>query len=89
MESKVSPQPLQTNPNVEQLLSHAGEYPVRGARESVHALLENVSIPAQSYSSYSNDAKAQKNGAHRSVYWVKKKKRQEDGSIKGEMWESS
>jgi hypothetical protein len=22
-----------------------------------------------------NDAKAQKNGAHRSVYWVKKKKR--------------
>jgi hypothetical protein len=33
-----------------------------------------------------SDSKAQKNGAHRSVYWVKKKQRQEDGSIKGEKW---
>jgi hypothetical protein len=33
-----------------------------------------------------SDAKAQKNGPHRSVYWVKKKPKQEDGSIKGEMW---
>ena len=35
------------------------------------------------------DAKAQKNGPHRSVYWVKKKNKQEDGSIKGEKWTSS
>jgi hypothetical protein len=39
--------------------------------------------------SNSHDAKAQKNGAHRSVYWVQKKKKQEDGSIKGEKWEGS
>ena len=37
----------------------------------------------------SGDAKAQKNGPHRSVYWVKKKPRQEDGSIKGEMWQEA
>ncbi len=36
-----------------------------------------------------NDAKAQKNGAHRTTYWVSKKKKQEDGSIKGEKWEHS
>lgn len=36
-----------------------------------------------------NDAKAQKNGAHRSVYWVKKKDKSEDGTIKGEKWQSS
>ena len=35
------------------------------------------------------DAKAQKNGPHRSIYWVKKKPRQEDGSIKGEKWTSA
>ena len=35
------------------------------------------------------DAKAQKNGPHRSIYWVKKKPRQEDGSIKGELWTES
>jgi hypothetical protein len=40
-------------------------------------------------SSFSNDAKAQKNGAHRSVYWVKKKDKSEDGTIKGEKWQSS
>ena len=50
---------------------------------------------------FRNDAKAQKNGAHRSVYWVKvniifsiliiiqKKQRQEDGSIKGEKWQTA
>jgi len=32
------------------------------------------------------DAKAQKNGPHRSVYWVKKKAKAEDGSVKGEKW---
>ena len=36
-----------------------------------------------------NDKKAQKNGAHRSIYWVKKKAKQEDGSIKGEKWLTS
>ena len=36
-----------------------------------------------------SDAKAQKNGPHRSVYWVKRKNKQEDGSIKGEKWTSS
>lgn len=36
-----------------------------------------------------NDVKAQKNGAHRSIYWVKKKPKQEDGSVKGEKWVSS
>ena len=35
------------------------------------------------------DAKAQKNGPHRSVYWVKKKPKSEDGSIKGEMWQEA
>ena len=36
-----------------------------------------------------SDAKAQKNGPHRSVYWVKKKPKQEDGSIKGEIWQEA
>lgn len=52
----------------------------------------------QAINIFRNDSKAQKNGAHRSVYWVKvwlfsfhnlfqKKQRQEDGSIKGEKWQ--
>ena len=36
--------------------------------------------------SFSNDAKAQKNGAHRTVFWVGKQKAGEDGSIKGDKW---
>ena len=32
------------------------------------------------------DAKAQRNGPHRSVYWVKRKPVQEDGTVKGEPW---
>ena len=33
-----------------------------------------------------NDQKAQKNGSHRSIYWVKKKKQDEEGKVKGEKW---
>jgi len=36
-----------------------------------------------------NDRKAQKQGVHKSVYWVKKRKPQEDGKIKGEKWYQS
>ena len=74
MESKVS-RPLHSNTKIEQLLRDAGEHPVGGTREPIHALLENVSTASLSDPLSRNDAKAQKNGAHRSVYWVKKKKR--------------
>lgn len=37
----------------------------------------------------SNHAKAQKNGAHRTVFWVQKRKAGEDGSIKGDKWVGS
>lgn len=33
-----------------------------------------------------NNEKAQKNGTHRTVYWVKKKKQDEEGKVKGEKW---
>lgn len=33
-----------------------------------------------------NDIKAQKNGTKKTVFWVKKKKKEEDGTIKGEKW---
>ena len=36
-----------------------------------------------------NDLKAQKNGTKKTVFWVKKKKKQEDGTIKGEKWTTS
>lgn len=36
-----------------------------------------------------NDRKAQKNGSHRSVYWVEKKKQDEEGKVKGEKWMQS
>jgi hypothetical protein len=36
-----------------------------------------------------NDRKAQKNGSHRSVYWVEKKKQDEEGKVKGEKWVQS
>ena len=42
MESKVS-RPLHSNTKIEQLLRDAGEHPVGGTREPIHALLENVS----------------------------------------------
>jgi len=37
----------------------------------------------------SADQKANKDGAHRSVYWVKKKEKSEDGTVKGEKWTNS
>ena len=36
-----------------------------------------------------NDLKAQKNGTKKTVFWVKKKKKQEDGTVKGEKWSTS
>ena len=36
-----------------------------------------------------NDIKAQKNGTKKTVFWVKKKKKQEDGTVKGEKWSTS
>jgi hypothetical protein len=38
---------------------------------------------------FRNDAKAQKNGSKKTVYWVKKKPRDEDGKVKGETWTTS
>ena len=36
-----------------------------------------------------NDLKAQKNDTKKTVFWVKKKKKQEDGTVKGEKWSTS
>lgn len=36
-----------------------------------------------------NDNKAQKNGTKKTVFWVKKKARDEDGTVKGETWKTS
>ena len=36
-----------------------------------------------------NDLKSQKNGTKKTVFWVKKKKKSEDGTIKGEKYETS
>lgn len=36
-----------------------------------------------------NDVKAQKNGSHRTVYWVEKRQAGEDGKVKGEKWKMS
>ena len=36
-----------------------------------------------------NNRKAQKNGTHRTIYWVKHKEKYEDGSVKGEKWVTS
>ena len=33
--------------------------------------------------------KAQKNGTHRTIYWVKHKEKYDDGSVKGEKWVTS
>lgn len=33
-----------------------------------------------------NDIKSEKNGTKKAVFWVKKKKRDEDGTVKGEKW---
>ena len=36
-----------------------------------------------------NDLKSQKNGTKKTVFWVKKKEKSEDGTIKGEKYETS
>ena len=36
-----------------------------------------------------NDQKAQKNGSHSTIYWVKQSNKFEDGSFKGEKWRQS
>lgn len=36
-----------------------------------------------------NDIKAQKNGTKKTVFWVKKKQKSEDGTVKGEKWMTS
>ena len=36
-----------------------------------------------------NDIKAQKNGTKKTVFWVKKRKKEEDGTIKGEKWQTT
>ncbi|MCQ8115752.1 hypothetical protein, partial [Vibrio parahaemolyticus] len=36
-----------------------------------------------------NNEKAQKNGSHHTIYWVKPQKKHEDGSFKGEKWITS
>ena len=36
-----------------------------------------------------SDKKAQKNGLHKSIYWVRKSRPEEDGRVKGEKWSSS
>jgi hypothetical protein len=36
-----------------------------------------------------NDQKAQKNGPHSTIYWVKQQKKFEDGTFKGEKWRTS
>ncbi len=55
-----------------------------------YPLLENVNNLTFFVTSLcSNHAKAQKNGAHRTVFWVQKRKAGEDGSIKGDKWTGS
>jgi hypothetical protein len=50
-----------------------GTRPFPPVLESVSKL--NISILIERYLSVRSDNKAQKNGAHRSVYWVKKKEK--------------
>ena len=50
--------------------------------------MENVGFPSP-FSTFRNNRKAQKNGTHRTIYWVKHKEKYEDGSVKGEKWVTS
>jgi hypothetical protein len=51
--------------------------------ESVTPIVSNLSLFIR------NNKKAQKNGTHRTIYWVKHKEKYEDGSVKGEKWVTS
>jgi len=49
----------------------------------------HISDPDFTSLSKKNDLKAQKNGTKKTVYWVKKKPKDEDGTLKGEKWTTS
>lgn len=52
----------------------------RGYKPSIEPASDRLFIPL----AVINDLKAQKNGTKKTVFWVKKKKKQEDGTVKGE-----
>ena len=54
-------------------------------KPSIESARDNLFIPL----AVINDLKAQKNGTKKTVFWVKKKKKQEDGTVKGEKWVTS
>ena len=54
-------------------------------KPSIEPTRDNLFIPL----AVINDLKAQKNGTKKTVFWVKKKKKQEDGTVKGEKWVTS
>ena len=57
----------------------------RGYKPSIEPASDRFFIPLAKI----NDLKAQKNGTKKTVFWVKKKKKQEDGTVKGEKWSTS
>ena len=57
----------------------------RGYKPSIEPASDRLFIPL----AIINDLKAQKNGTKKTVFWVKKKKKQEDGTVKGEKWSTS
>ena len=57
----------------------------RGYKPSIEPPSDRLFIPL----AIINDLKAQKNGTKKTVFWVKKKKKQEDGTVKGEKWSTS
>ena len=57
----------------------------RGYKPSIEPACDRLFIPL----AVINDLKAQKNGTKKTVFWVKKKKKQEDGTVKGEKWSTS
>ena len=57
----------------------------RGYKPSIEPASDRLFIPL----AVINDLKAQKNGTKKTVFWVKKKKKQEDGTVKGEKWSTS
>ena len=57
----------------------------RGYKPSIEPMSDRLFIPL----AVINDLKAQKNGTKKTVFWVKKKKKKEDGTVKGEKWSTS
>ncbi len=63
---------------------------VKPVREELLGNSPRFNFGKCNYFSYNrNDDKAQKNGPHSTIYWVKQQKRFEDGSFKGEKWRTS